>query len=185
MLNSDSSDTHSEFEENSSSNKRKKSKQSQHNSKRPRIELSDSEENILFEKALSVMNTSDEYDVFGQFVASELRQMNSLSTRMMAKREIMQSLLKYGNALVSTVTQPTIQINEHQGMSYASNEKRIIEPTSTNVYQNQSDPGCGATTSNITYNIHEVIYETDQSNSNSSYQFPYASEYNSNTYTNL
>lgn len=131
------------------------------------------------------MNSSDEFDVFGQFVASELRQINSQQTRIMAKREIMQILLKYGDSLVSTVTQPTTQTNGHRGMNYPSNEQHIIDSASRNVYQHQSDSRYGTPPSNINYDIHNSNYGTDQLNTSTSYEFPFVREFRSNTYTHL
>lgn len=57
------------------------------------------EETILLKKALTALDNpekKDEWDVFGQFVADDLRQISNLNFRNAAKREIMKVLLKYG-----------------------------------------------------------------------------------------
>lgn len=65
--------------------------------------MSESDENDLFEKALAAMNqNSDVLDIFGQYVASELRQISNPSLRQVAKTEIIKVLMSYGDVLVST-----------------------------------------------------------------------------------
>lgn len=58
----------------------------------------DSEESILFKKALTALDNTekrDEWDIFGQFVADDLRQISNIIFRNAAKREIMKVLLQY------------------------------------------------------------------------------------------
>lgn len=59
---------------------------------------SEVDENLLMERALTVMDQrSDEWDVFGQFVACELRQIFDCIQRNAVKRSIMKVLLTCGS----------------------------------------------------------------------------------------
>lgn len=91
---SSESDTQSEYSESSSTNKRHRSQTvGLKKAKRRNIDTTD---DIVLEKALAVINQpNDEFDILGQFIASEMRQMSDLSIRNLVKSEIMQVLLKY------------------------------------------------------------------------------------------
>lgn len=94
VLSTDSSDTQSEYGETSSNQTKKRSTSTmQRNAKK----CYEDQERILMERAISVMDQkSDEYDIFGQFVASELRQIFDQIKRNNLKRLIMNTLMSYG-----------------------------------------------------------------------------------------
>lgn len=94
VIDSSDSSTNSPPESSSvtSSKKRPRLPQtSQSRSKKPALD-SQPEEDCLIEQALSLMK-QDEYDIFGQFVANELRQMASPSLRHNVKHQIMRTLM--------------------------------------------------------------------------------------------
>lgn len=94
VLSSDSSDSHSECAAPSKSNAMKKRRVENLNKRKRENSSSSSDEDILMEKALAIMNEKhDELDVFGQFVASEMRQISDLSARNFVKRKIMAILM--------------------------------------------------------------------------------------------
>lgn len=71
--------------------------------KRRAAEALESEENDLMVQALAVMSQkNDEFDIFGQYVASELRQIPDPSIRQVVKREIIQALLNSEISVVSS-----------------------------------------------------------------------------------
>lgn len=128
ILSSDSSDSHSECAAPSKSNAMKK-RRVEHSNKRKR-DNSSSDEDILMERALAIMNeTNDELDVFGQFVASEMRQISDLSARNFVKRKIMAILMNSG----------------HDGMHEMQNHFQHITTGSTNYMTEEQiifDPPC-------------------------------------------
>lgn len=80
----------------------------------------ESEETILLKKALTALDSSeknDEWDVFGQFVAHDLRQISNLIFRNAAKREIMKILLHY-----DSLTAPLILVEENVPICSESKE---------------------------------------------------------------
>ncbi|XP_031637792.1 uncharacterized protein LOC116350192 [Contarinia nasturtii] len=104
VLSSDSSDTNdNQYDVPSCSNNKRRI---EHSSKRKKSNSQSSDENVLMQKALEVMShTNDELDVFGQFIASEMRQISDLSKRNSVKREIMAILMNSGNDMLITTTQ--------------------------------------------------------------------------------
>lgn len=95
-ISSDSSDTHTRMNLGSK-------KLNQKRNKRRASAISESDENELFEKALAVMNqNNDEWDIFGQYVASEMRQISDPTLRQIAKTEIIKIILSHSNVIVST-----------------------------------------------------------------------------------
>lgn len=63
---------------------------------------SEDDENMLMEKALTMLDQrSDEWDIFGQFVASELRQIFNCIERNNVKRSIMKVLLTFDSPKTS------------------------------------------------------------------------------------
>lgn len=64
--------------------------------------ISESDENDLIEKAFAAMNHQhDEFDIFGQYVASEMRQISNPSVRQIVKRDIMLVLLNSVDIMVA------------------------------------------------------------------------------------
>lgn len=62
-------------------------------------------EDLILEKALAIMEKKDdEFDIFGQFIASEMRQLTNPSTRFVVKAEIMKIIQKYGYSTVLETT---------------------------------------------------------------------------------
>lgn len=67
--------------------------------------VEDSTDDELMEKALSIMNQpNDEFDIFGNFVASEMRQISDVEIRRMVKTEIMRVLITRSSNLISLNT---------------------------------------------------------------------------------
>lgn len=67
-------------------------------------------EDLVLKKALAIMEKKDdEFDIFGQFIASEIRQLSNPSTRFALKSEIMKVIQRhaYSSVLVTTNTQHT------------------------------------------------------------------------------
>lgn len=65
--------------------------------KKKRSNTLENMDTILMEQAIACMNQkTDEYDIFGQFVASELRQIFNLVKRNEVKRSIMKILITQG-----------------------------------------------------------------------------------------
>lgn len=58
-------------------------------------EAKDTIDDRLIQKAIDVMEKSDELDIFGQFVASEMRQMTNTAVVKVVKAEIMKIILHY------------------------------------------------------------------------------------------
>lgn len=80
------------------SSKRKKLHHNQKSAKKKAIENDSNEEkyDTLINRALSVIEQpNDELDVFGQFIASEMRQLPNASLRRVVKSEIMKILIHY------------------------------------------------------------------------------------------
>lgn len=101
--------------------------------KRRNIE-NDSVDDALLEKALAVMNQpNDVCDIFGQYVASELRQMSSISIRNIVKGEITKLLLKYSSSSVIISTSTQSQCNENSTKEY------IIVNETTDLILEESD----------------------------------------------
>lgn len=62
-------------------------------------------EDLILEKALAIMEKKDdELDIFGQFIASEMRQLTNPSTRLVLKREIMKVVHQYAYSSVIETT---------------------------------------------------------------------------------
>lgn len=69
-----------------------------HRKSKPRVcgdQATETIDDRLLQKAIDVMEKSDEFDIFGQFVASEMRQILNHQMRKVAKLEIMKILLHY------------------------------------------------------------------------------------------
>lgn len=111
VLTSDSSDTQSEYSGPSSSSSNKRPRLPTAGSKKaPKKRNTESTtDDILLEKALAIMNEpNDEFEIFGRFVASEMRQIRDISTRNFVKSEILKTLLNCGNInppIISTHTE--------------------------------------------------------------------------------
>lgn len=60
----------------------------------------------LINKAMSMIEqTTDELDLFGQFVASEMRQLPNDSIRRVVKSDIMKTLIHYSTPIENSITQ--------------------------------------------------------------------------------
>lgn len=94
----------------STSSKRPQSQSStQKNAKRKNSAVDDNMD-VLLERAISVMDQrSDEWDIFGQFIASEIRQIFDLVERNTVKRAIMNILMTSGSfqSAANGYTSPT------------------------------------------------------------------------------
>lgn len=91
-----SSDSDSQPE--GAASKRKKLHHNQKSAKKKAIENDSNEEkyDTLINRALSgIKQPNDELDVFGQFIASEMRQLPNTSLRRVVKSEIMKILIHY------------------------------------------------------------------------------------------
>lgn len=74
---------------------------------------------ILMQKALSVLNKpNDDLDIFGEFVASEMRQILDLSIRKIVKNEIIKTLLSYSDVMVTTTTTHVPTSHEEANTEY-------------------------------------------------------------------
>lgn len=86
---------------------------------------------------------SDDFDIFGQYIASELRQITDLSVQRAVKRDIQQAVLNGGNMLVTsagrlqrtliqTSTQPLaddcqiISIEDFANLPYTDDQSKVI-----------------------------------------------------------
>lgn len=86
---------------------------------------------------------SDEFDIFGQYIASELRQITDLSIQRAVKRDIQQAVLNGGNmvvasagllqrTLVQTSTRPLaddcqiISFEDIADLSYTDDQSKVI-----------------------------------------------------------
>lgn len=100
----DSSDTHSEYEGTANNNNKRPFQQvTQKNAKKRAYQASTSDEDVLMEQAISVINQkNDEYDIFGQFVANEMRQIENVSTRKKMKHEIMRIMMNIDGQIHSS-----------------------------------------------------------------------------------
>lgn len=96
ILSSDTSDANSES--NDSVNPKKKRKVQPPHQKTKKKTDDENSESELMERALTIMEQrNDEWDVFGQFIASELRQITDSLTRNSMKRKIMMILCNGGS----------------------------------------------------------------------------------------
>lgn len=95
VLSSDSSDSQSEqIESGNSTGKKRRQQPAQRQSKKKATE--NIEEDMLMARALAVMEKpNDDLDIFSQFIASEMRQIQDLHARRALKTEIMKILLQY------------------------------------------------------------------------------------------
>lgn len=97
LSSTDSSDTQSYKSEASTSKRQCLPVEPKGNSKKKRPNTLENVDTILMEQAIACMNQKpDEYDIFGQFVASELRQIFDLVKRNEVKRSIMTILITQG-----------------------------------------------------------------------------------------
>lgn len=170
VLSSDSSDTpHSEFESRPN-NKRQRIQ------KKKRGDILEPDESALLEKALSVMNhQSDECDVFGQFVASEMRQITDPIHRTAMKRQIMQILMQSGS---------TINVHERQN-NYVPNGHSNFGYNAPPIFHNESMSAhlpISATHQPNTYQVMADINYSSNSNSETTYHYPLLE---TTTFTNL
>ncbi|XP_031637850.1 uncharacterized protein LOC116350247 [Contarinia nasturtii] len=95
VVSTDSSDTQSEYGERSSNQKITHSQTT--NQRTAKRKYYEDKENLLMERAIAVMDQrSDEWDIFGQFVASELRQIFDPIKKNTVKRLIMNTLMSQG-----------------------------------------------------------------------------------------
>lgn len=112
-MSSDSSDTQSEAIPNIRN--QRADRLTQKKGKRRAVDISSSDDVDLLEQAVAVMNQkNDEFDIFGQYVASELRQISAPSIQRIVKNQILQIILNAGNMVVSSVgnlQQTLIQTN--------------------------------------------------------------------------
>lgn len=101
IISSDSSDSNVEVAQSSSSQLSTihKKKRGDHSNKRKRaISDQSSDEDVLIEKALACMEQkSDELDLFGQYIASELRRISDSSTRNVMKLKITAVLMGFAS----------------------------------------------------------------------------------------
>lgn len=106
VISSDSSDGQSEYGEPSSkSNNKRQRLPAGDKKKTKKRHVEDSTDDELMEKALSIMNQpNDEFDIFGNFVASEMRQISDVEIRRMVKTEIMRVLITRSSNLISLNT---------------------------------------------------------------------------------
>lgn len=95
VLSSDSSDSQSEqIESGNSTGKKRRQQPAQRQSKKKATE--NIEGDMLMARALAVMEKpNDDLDIFSQFIASEMRQIQDLHARRALKTEIMKILLQY------------------------------------------------------------------------------------------
>lgn len=120
ILFSESSDTQSEYGETSDSNNKRHRFPVLNSKKAKRRNLEETTDDALMNKALAVINQpNDDLDIFGQFVASEMRQISDLSSRKLVKNEIMRALLicSQSSVLVTTET-TTLPENENTDFEY-------------------------------------------------------------------
>lgn len=105
IISSDSSDSNVEVAQSSSSQLSTihKKKRGDHSNKRKRANSDpSSDEDVLIEKALACMEQkSDELDLFGQYIASELRRISDPSIRSVMKLKITAVLMGFGSDFVS------------------------------------------------------------------------------------
>lgn len=116
----------SDSSEGSSRSEKSQAKPStQRKGKRKAFQVAESDENDLFEKAVAVMNEkSDEFDVLGQYVASELRQMVDPSIRQIAKKQILQVLVNCMNANANE--QPHSSVSSARHVQQTQNQRTRV-----------------------------------------------------------
>lgn len=99
VLVSCSTSAQSENGEQSTSNKRPSTKPAaQRNAKKKSAKGDENMDTLLMEQAIAVINKPhDDYEIFGQFVASELRQIYDLVQRNTVKGSIISVLMTHGS----------------------------------------------------------------------------------------
>lgn len=138
---------------------------SQHKSKKRALD-SQSEEDCLIEQALSFMK-NDEFDIFGQFVANELRQMANPSLRNAIKHQIMRDLMSapYQHSNSSSNSANDMQQYSIQNVPYSANNitfdasclNDVTAPVSAN---NTTLLESTQTHSEPTHsNAHQIVYD--------------------------
>lgn len=117
---SESSDTQSEYGETSDSNNKRHRLPALSSKQAKKKNLEETTDDALLNKALAVINQpNDDLDIFGQFVASEIRQMSDLSARKLVKNEIMRALLICNQSPVLVTTKTTsLPENENSEVEY-------------------------------------------------------------------
>lgn len=99
-LSSESSDTHSD---NAPNKRKQRTEKFTQRKKKRAVVNSPNDDDVLLEQAVAAMNQkSDEFDIFGQYVASEMRQISDSMIRKSVKREIIQAIFNAGNMTVSS-----------------------------------------------------------------------------------
>lgn len=103
IITSDSSDSNvAQPSSSSQSSTVQKKRRLEHSNKRKRVNSGlSSDEDILFEKAIAVMDQkNDELDHFGQYIASELRKITDESSRKFMKLKITAVLMGFASDIV-------------------------------------------------------------------------------------
>lgn len=144
--------------------------------KKRRIVSTDSiDENALIQKALAVMDEkSDDFDIFGQCVASELRQMTDISIQRSIKSEIMRAVMSYGDRLATnnmintnTVASTGLQYSQNhhtQNIHSLSNTSSGVPNTNATVLPNPIESQYPSNPMNTwNYGEHPVTYSDCQS----------------------
>lgn len=132
-LSSESSEAQSEFISNVRTQRADRSTQKK--GKRRAVEMSPCDDDLLEQAVAAMSQKNDEFDIFGQYVASELRQMSDPFIQRMVKNEILQSILNAGSMIVTsagnvqqtfvqTSTQPVIET--HQMYSFNDSNQRHL-----------------------------------------------------------
>lgn len=115
---SSDSDVQSETGEIENGKKRRQQPMQSKSKKRAIGTTSTQNDDLMLEKALAIMEKqSDEFDIFGQFIASEMRQLPSSSYRIV-KSEIMKIVMQYGASTTEPINNHFQAVHSHHQPNY-------------------------------------------------------------------
>lgn len=120
-------------------------------------------EDLILEKALSIMEKKDdEFDIFGQFIASEMRQLTNPSTRFVLKTEIMKIIQQH---VYSSVIDTTHTQNQHQNYPQ-QNQNIYSQPFAHNSIYSAPTPNTSDTDQIAIHQYSDVQTNASQYNNN-------------------